>query len=418
MERLDFSRYQSKYPLLAASDISFLNNFFNKEKILSFLWKQENIRRKINKISKFITFSILILIFIIFLISNEVTTFQLLTFPIFLIMFYFIIYFIIKFIVSLFFKFDKVVKDIILPSFVRAIDKDLSYSKTKKLFKESLSSIISSWLMKSYNRMDKHEDSILYNLLDESDKNWITIEWSEIKTSEKRTTRTKNGTSTYYVTNNHFYILKVKYYNAKYLFKNYIKLLEDINDNIKKKIVKVLWILFIWLMLIVNFFEKSLDSLFSIIESLANKAWLPVYIFIIVVLLFSFWVIFQIYSYFIWKKRIKLENIDFEKEFDVYSEDKIESRVLLTPSFMYRLVDYVNKISRKRIYELFFKDDYIYVKYDILKTGKSSKGYMEFSNSKSIYENLEDYIEFYLEIKNIISLVEDLKLFYYDKGKY
>jgi len=65
---------------------------------------------------------------------------------------------------------------------------------------------------------------------------------------------------------------------------------------------------------------------------------------------------------------VKLENIDFEKEFDVYSEDKIESRVLLTPSFMYRLVDYVNKISRKRIYELFFKDDYIYVKYDILKT--------------------------------------------------
>jgi len=37
-------------------------------------------------------------------------------------------------------------------------------------------------------------------------------------------------------------------------------------------------------------------------------------------------------------KRVKLEDPNFEKEFDVYSDNQIEARYLLTPSFMERLV--------------------------------------------------------------------------------
>ncbi|MBT3729349.1 DUF3137 domain-containing protein [bacterium] len=85
-----------------------------------------------------------------------------------------------------------------------------------------------------------------------------------------------------------------------------------------------------------------------------------------------FFVIWFIFSYFREKKRIKLENIDFEKEFDVFGDDGIESRKLLTPSFMYRLVDFVNKINHKRVYEMFFHDNYFYLKYNFLKTNHYS----------------------------------------------
>jgi hypothetical protein len=40
---------------------------------------------------------------------------------------------------------------------------------------------------------------------------------------------------------------------------------------------------------------------------------------------------------------------------------------------------------------------------------------MDFSSWKSVFKNLEDYVEFYLELKNIANLTTDLKLFYYDK---
>ena len=46
-------------------------------------------------------------------------------------------------------------------------------------------------------------------------------------------------------------------------------------------------------------------------------------------------------------KRVVLEDLSFEKEFDVYSNDQIESRYLLTPSFMERLVA-LNKVRSLR----------------------------------------------------------------------
>ena|GEM_PF-1133921 len=41
---------------------------------------------------------------------------------------------------------------------------------------------------------------------------------------------------------------------------------------------------------------------------------------------------------------------------------------------------------------------------------------MEFSDNKDVFKNLNPYVEFYLELKNITNLSKDLKLFYYDKG--
>lgn len=58
--------------------------------------------------------------------------------------------------------------------------------------------------------------------------------------------------------------------------------------------------------------------------------------------------------------RVKLENVAFEKIFDVNCEDQIMSRMVLTPAFMDRLVTFVGKTGGK--YEFFFEDENLYVK--------------------------------------------------------
>jgi hypothetical protein len=45
------------------------------------------------------------------------------------------------------------------------------------------------------------------------------------------------------------------------------------------------------------------------------------------------------------KKKIRTENVEFDKEFNIECEDQIEARKLLTPDFMYRLYDFVNAID-------------------------------------------------------------------------
>ena len=130
----------------------------------------------------------------------------------------------------------------------------------------------------------------------------------------------------------------------------------------------------------------------------------------------SFTLIWFIYSKFLDKKRIKLENIEFEREFDVYSEDQIESRKILTPSFMYRILDFANKINKNRVYEFFFLWDEIYIKYDLLKSWKSS--FMEIDFSKWQDYILRSFLEFYLEIKNITEIAKDLNIFYFDKWSF
>jgi hypothetical protein len=197
-------------------------------------------------------------------------------------------------------------------------------------------------------------------------------------------------------------------------------LIEDVNDNHIKKILKVLLIQFgiiWWFLALISWDENSDGFLPEFLELVWNNKEITT-----VFLFWMFFIIYFIYGYLKWNGRVKVENIEFEKEFDIYSDDQIESRRLLTPSFMYRLVDFVNKISRKRVYELYFHDNYFYLKYNIMATNSfvnlnwfGSSSYLEFSPYKSIYKNVEKIVEFYLEIKNITQLSKDLKLFYYDK---
>lgn len=108
-----------------------------------------------------------------------------------------------------------------------------------------------------------------------------------------------------------------------------------------------------------------------------------------------------------------MENIDFEKRFDVFCEDPEQTRQLLTPSFMYRILDYIDKIDPKRVYTFYFDQDHFFVKYDILASRKGN--YMEISTMRKIADSLDDFVTFYLEVQGIKSLIADLKLLYLDE---
>ena len=197
--------------------------------------------------------------------------------------------------------------------------------------------------------------------------------------------------------------------------------MEDISNNIKKKFFVVFWIT-------ISIFSSPLalwdeDSEYDLADKFLELVFTHKLIsFAVFVGVFS--IVWLIYSFIRWGKRVKLENREFEKEFDVFSEDQIEARKILTPSFMYRLVDFVNKVHKNRVYEILFVDNTFYIKLSFLKTNKLRNSFsyrihnfMQFPIGENMKETVEPYVEFYLEIKNILSIVDDLKLFYYDKGE-
>ncbi|WP_075602577.1 DUF3137 domain-containing protein [Saccharicrinis aurantiacus] len=56
---------------------------------------------------------------------------------------------------------------------------------------------------------------------------------------------------------------------------------------------------------------------------------------------------------------IKLEDIEFRKEFTVVGEDQVESRYKLTPSLMHRMLEYKKKVNKKVAFSLI--DNWLYV---------------------------------------------------------
>ena len=92
----------------------------------------------------------------------------------------------------------------------------------------------------------------------------------------------------------------------------------------------------------------------------------PFGIFFLTILAVMLVITYQVYSRIINKNRVKTENSEFEKKFDVYCTDQVTSRAILTPSFMYKIFDFVNRISKRRIYEFFFIDKTIYIKLNLM----------------------------------------------------
>jgi len=100
-------------------------------------------------------------------------------------------------------------------------------------------------------------------------------------------------------------------------------------------------------------------------------------------------------------KLIKLEDVDFEREFVVYSDDEIESRYILSSSLMERILDFKNKTG-KRIHMSFVNSKvFVAVPY--------SENLFEANLNKSLleFDTIKDY---YNDLIFAISIIEDLNL--------
>lgn len=125
-------------------------------------------------------------------------------------------------------------------------------------------------------------------------------------------------------------------------------------------------------------------------------------------------VILGLMGYFVFKDkkekeklRVKLENTEFEKFFDVYCDDQVTSRMIITPAFMDRLVQFSQKTGNQ--YEFLFRSNIMYVK------RKINGAYLEAGTSKDMTKNLDGYVKFYTDMREIMQFVYDMNLMYLSK---
>jgi len=81
------------------------------------------------------------------------------------------------------------------------------------------------------------------------------------------------------------------------------------------------------------------------------------------------------------KNRVTLEDVEFETLFDAHCEDQVTSRMILTPAFMMKMVDFVKKTGNT--YSFLFTNNTVYIK------RKIKKKYMEVGTSKNIFKNVQ-----------------------------
>jgi len=102
-------------------------------------------------------------------------------------------------------------------------------------------------------------------------------------------------------------------------------------------------------------------------------------------------------------KQTMLEDVQFEKKFDVFTDDEVEARYLLTPSFMERLKNMQTAFKADKI-SCSFHDKYLII---ALHTNK------DLFSLCSLVKPVDDsrqYFTMYEEIVSIIKLIDHFKL--------
>ena len=100
-------------------------------------------------------------------------------------------------------------------------------------------------------------------------------------------------------------------------------------------------------------------------------------------------------------EKVKLEDIEFEKYFEVYGQDQIESRYILSPSLMKRIVEF--KLKTDKELHIAFKNNKIYVAITYYKDLFEPSIFKTLSD----FENIKEYFE---DLETVISIVRELNL--------
>lgn len=101
------------------------------------------------------------------------------------------------------------------------------------------------------------------------------------------------------------------------------------------------------------------------------------------------------------KKPVKLENSEFSKHFNVYSQDQVESRYILSTSLIEKLLKFRHQAHRN-IY-VSFVDDRIYIAIE----------YPEGLFEPNLYRNMLSFAplrEYFEAIQLMLSITEELNL--------
>lgn len=108
------------------------------------------------------------------------------------------------------------------------------------------------------------------------------------------------------------------------------------------------------------------------------------------------------HSFFNWgSDRVKLENPEFERKFDVYSSDQVEARYLLSPSMMERIIALDNKFGGDIVISFFRSNVFIAI--------SNSRNHFEASLWRKV-SHTDTLLEEYHTILALTAIVEDLNL--------
>lgn len=278
-------------------------------------------------------------------------------------------------------KIEGAIKENILSKLSKEIYEKLEYHEGKKYAFGDIVSLRSVNFLNSYQTVDSVEDSIAFTL--QKDGRYASVQGYELETSEVRGSW-KNRRR---VTTNHCYLLKTRLPSARMNITKDIFIKTDKADSLKDTLVVpiIVWI-FAWI-----FIGAFSQSVFIGLVSFIAVSWL------------IFYFVRKSHE----KNRVKLESIAFEKLYDVQCEDQVTSRMVVTPAFMDRLVLLAQKTKLK--YEFLFRDNVFYVKWNL------GKSYLEINTWKKITHNIETFIDWYEEMKEIISFIKDMQILYLSK---
>lgn len=98
-----------------------------------------------------------------------------------------------------------------------------------------------------------------------------------------------------------------------------------------------------------------------------------------------------------------LEDVEFEKKFDVYTNDEVDARYLITPTFMERLKAMRTAFKADKVQCAFFGDL-------LLVALSTSKDLFSLCSLVKPLDDAQQYFQMYEEIVSIIKLIDHFKL--------
>ena len=215
------------------------------------------------------------------------------------------------------------------------------YSYDGKYSFDDLSKLVEKKFLNSYNRIDKVEDSVELKI--ELEKKWFILRGFELKTRRV----SGSGKNRKNVVTNHDYLMKITFPYARIPITCDLLVIPDKNES-----------------------KWFLRKLFSF----GNK------------------------------NRVTLEDVEFETLFDAHCEDQVTSRMILTPAFMMKMVDFVKKTGNT--YSFLFTNNTVYIK------RKIKKKYMEVGTSKNIFKNVQWFLDFYIDMREVMILSKEMHFLY------